>query len=125
MARAKTIGQARELARQSANFYGVAYAAYIDAADEIHVAPADAIRGDQQFKHREDYHPAEERPNELDRRELAAVRAWLLWLSLSQKPGAVLPPYPVQRVFSGNGKHNPLAAAELERLQDRLMATRK
>lgn len=123
MARKKTIGQARELARQSANFFRVPYTVYLvpggepgvvrksEFSDEFHAAHG---------AHVEVYEPAEERPNELDRRELAAVLAGLYLLDLNL--GCL--GQTATGILTGKGKHNPLTRTEIDQLAARLMATR-
>lgn len=125
MARPKTIGQARELARQSANFYGVTFLAWIAHDGTPRVRQKGEVSDRElQGLHVETYDPAEERPNELDRRELAAVRAGLYLLSRIVSGPAGLNGEPLT-IASSNGKQNPLTAEEIERLQERLMVTRK
>lgn len=125
MARAKTINQARELARQSANFYGESFLAWIAHDGTPRVRAASTVGpAETSGLHVEKYDPAEERPNELDRRELAAVRAGLYLLSRIVSGPAGLNGEPLA-IASAMGKQNPLDAAEIERLQERLIVTRK
>ncbi len=127
MARKKTIGQAREVAKQSANFFDIKFAVIVEhCGDTPRVARLNEVPPGlpQRCASFEVFEPAQERPNELDERELAAVRAGLYLLT---KYAADLPAHgdsDVEALVTGSYKHNRLAIAELERLTARLMVTR-
>lgn len=119
MSRKRTIGQARELAKQLANFFEEPYVVYneSDGRPEVQSQKFFLERGLSLPAGADLFEPAKERPNEIDSRQLAAIRTGLMVLCRMINELAENE----QKVFEGNGKHYPLDVEEIRQLSNRLI----